>query len=141
MSARRRVTTDIKKKFLKIVAENGGIVTDACSQLNVSRTAMYSIRNEDPIFEEAWDKAVDVGVDVIEDECKRRALEGTDEIIFYQGIEVATVKKKSDYCLGLVLKAHRVRYRRTEISGPGGKPIGSGNVMIYLPNNNRDNEK
>jgi hypothetical protein len=132
-----RLTQELIGKFLEILANNGGIVCDAAEDLNISRTALYKRRNSDAKFRKLWDKAVDLGVDVIEDEAKRRALDGTEEPVYYQGEIVGYIKKKSDYCIGIVLKAHRDRYReKHEISGPDGQPLAP-SVVVYLPNNAR----
>jgi hypothetical protein len=132
MPAKTRLTQLLLQKFLELLAENGGIVVDAADALNVSRTALYARRNEDEEFAAAWDEAVDRGIDVIEDEARRRALVGVDKPVTYQGEITDTYKEKSDFCLGLVLRAHRAKYRnRTEISGPEGGPIS--NVVVYLP--------
>lgn len=118
MPAKTKLTEDLIGSFFRLLAKNGGIVTDAARDLNISRTALYGKRLTDSEFKDQWDQAVDLGVDVIEDEAKRRALTGTEEPVFYQGEIVGYIWKKSDYCIGLVLKAHRFKYReRHEISG------------------------
>lgn len=137
MSHKTKMTGDRIAKFLELIANNGGIVFDAAKQLNISRTALYQRRKEDEGFKKAWGEAVDRGVDVIEDEAKRRALKGCKEAIYYEGKIVGYKMVKSDYCIGIVLKAHRPAYReRHEITGPGGGPLVS-NVTVYLPDNKR----
>lgn len=126
------------EKFLEILANNGGIVTDAAKDIRISRTALYNHRAVDKEFEKLWDEAADRGVDVIEDEAKRRALNGVREPVYYQGDIVGYIWKKSDLCISLILKAHRPKYRleRHELTGADGKPLPS-NVIIYLPDNKR----
>jgi len=138
---RSKVTRELMEKFLEIVANNGGIVCDAAEDLNISRRALYRKRAADKKFAEAWDKAVDRGIDVIEDEAKRRALDGTEEPVFYKGEVCGYIRRKSDVCMSLVLKAHRSNYRQQshELTGPGGSPLPS-NVTIYLPDNERDKD-
>jgi len=132
-----KLTQHLIEKFLHLLANNGGIVCDAAKSLNISRTALYNRRNQDEEFKELWDVAVDLGVDVIEDEAKRRALTGVKEPVYFQGRVVGHVWKKSDYCIGLILKAHRDKYKeKHEISGPEGKPLAT-SVVIYLPDNKR----
>jgi len=143
------VTPELIEKFLEVVANNGGVVQDAANQLCISRTELYKTRREtkDQEFRDGksfavlWEEAVDQGVDVIEDEARRRGLDGTEEPIYYKGKIVGHVKKKSDFCLGIVLRAYRKQFReKHEISGPDGGPINTG-VVVYLPDNKRDNKR
>ncbi len=85
----------------------------------------YNWRKGDEAFATAWDEALDAGTDALEDEAVRRAHEGVEEPVFYQGEEVARVRKYSDNLLMFLLKGRRPeRFReRTEISGPGGGPV------------------
>lgn len=148
MPQRTKLTPELIEKFLELLANNGGIVSDAAEDLNISRTALYRERDKNPAIggdgphagkklRDAWDKAVDLGIDVLEDEAKRRALDGTEEPIFYQGDEVGHVWKKSDRCMELMLKGHRNKYReKHEITGPEGKPLMQP-VVVYLPDNKR----
>jgi len=138
MPAKTRLTSQLLDKFIEILAENGGIVCDAADALNVSRTGLYAKREDDENFKTRWLDAVDRGVDLIEDEARRRALVGTDHPVIHQGTITDSYKEKSDFCLGLILRGYRSQFRqRTEISGPGGEPIQT-NVTIYLPENGRD---
>jgi len=138
MAYRTKLTPQLLKNFLIIIERNGGIIKHACQNLNVSRSALYDKRETDEKFRAAWDKAVDRGMDVLEDEAKKRALSGEREPIYYQGKRVGYMMKKSDFCLAMVLKAHRAKYRtsRTELTGPQGEPLPP--VTIYLPDNRRD---
>ena len=137
MAHKTKLTKLLMGKFLKVVSNNGGIVVDAAEDLHISRMALYGKRNRDEAFRKKWDEAVGWGIDVIEDEAKRRALLGTEEPVFYEGEIVATVRKKSDYCLGLVLKAHKPNYKeKHEITGPNDGPLIS-KVIVYLPDNQR----
>ena len=123
---RTKLTPQLLGKFLSILADNGGIVSDACKAVGVARRSIYDKRDADPQFKADWEQAVDRGVDILEDEAKRRAAEGTEEPIFYQGEIVATIKKKSDYLMALLLKGHRTRYKeRHELTGPDGQPLSS----------------
>jgi hypothetical protein len=128
-----KVTKEVIQKFLEILSDNGGIVTDAADLINLPRKTLYEHREKNPEFKAAWIKAVDDGVDVLEDECRARALVGTEKPVTYQGEITDYYFDKSDYCLGMLLRAHRPKFRttHTEISGPDGGPIR--NVSIKLP--------
>jgi hypothetical protein len=60
----------------------------------------------DPDFAAAFDEAVKLGTAALEDEAKRRAFEGCDKPIFYQGIQCGTVREYSDTLMIFLLKAH-----------------------------------
>lgn len=134
---RTKVTPKKKKEFLIQVAENGGNVSKAAEVVAVNRKTFYEHRAKNKKFKEDWDKAVDRGIDRLEDEAKRRAFDGVDEPVFYQGEEVGSVRKYSDTLLIFLLKGHRKKYReRHEITGADGQPLTS-SIHIYLPDNKR----
>lgn len=91
----------------------------------MSRRAVYNIREKNEKFRLEWDSAVEEGTDTLEDEAKRRAYEGVDHPVTYQGEITATYKDYSDTLLMFILKARRPdKYReRQEVSGPDGGPI------------------
>ncbi len=95
-----------RKAFLAALEETGS-VTSAAKVVGVDRSAAYQHRASDKSFSEEWDAAVDRGADSLEDEARRRALEGVDEPVFYKGEKVGTVKKYSDLCLIFLLKGLR----------------------------------
>jgi hypothetical protein len=109
---RTKVTPELIDKFLTILSDNGGIVVDAAKDVGVARKNLYDKRESDPLFRKRWNQAVDRGIEILEDEAKRRASEGTEEPVFYMGRIVGTVRRKSDYLMGLLLKGHRPRYRK-----------------------------
>lgn len=125
MSHWTELTDERKKKFLEIVIATGGNVTRACAEVDISRQTAYNHRESDPEFAKAWEDAVDKGIDVLEDEARRRAFDGVDEPVFYQGKEVAKIKRYSDFLMGLMLKANRKKYRTAtqEITGPEGASV------------------
>lgn len=134
---RTKVTPKKKAEFLIQVVETGGNITRAAELVCLSRKTLYDYRAKDKKFAEAWDEAVDKGIDKLEDEAKRRAFEGVLEPVFYKGDETGYVRKYSDILLIFLLKGHREKYReRHEITGAGGKPLIS-NVHVYLPDNKR----
>lgn len=134
----RKLTPQKKKKFLTLLANNGGVFTRAARQIGVSNQALYKERLKDKEFAAAWLEALDHGIDVLEAEAVERAVNGTEKPIYYKGEIVGTIMEKSDSLIQFLLRGHRVRYRdRHEITGADGAPL-SGSVMIYhLPDNGR----
>ena len=128
----KRITKAVKRRFLVAVEANGGIVSHAADEIGVTRQALYTHRDKDKQFREGWDKAVDSGIDVLEDEAKRRALHGVEEPVYQRGEQVGVIQRYSDMLMALMLRAHRHKYReRQEITGADGKPFNP--VRIYLP--------
>jgi hypothetical protein len=106
------------------LAANGGVVTRAVKCVKVSHPQIYAWRKEDPEFAKAWAAAIDIGADVLEQEVHRRAVEGADVPVIYQGEITAWYKQASDTLLMFLLKARRPQFRESfEVSGPNGGPI------------------
>lgn len=105
--------------------EEGSTVSAAAAAVNIGRRTAYEWRADDTAFANAWDEAVEVGTDLLEDEAKRRAADGYDEPVFWQGKQVGVVRKYSDRLLQVMLKARRPeKFKdRFENTGPGGGPI------------------
>jgi len=87
----------------------GYSVYTAATIASVNRSTVYRWRDEDPDFKDRWDEAVECGTDLLEDEALRRAKDGFDEPVFYQGEVVGHVRKYSDQ-----LMIHRLNGVRKE---------------------------
>jgi hypothetical protein len=77
----------------------------------MTRSSAYLWRERDEDFRKAWDEAVEEGTDLLEDEAKRRAVEGSIKPILYKGRIVTFVREQSDTLLIFLLKARRKMYR------------------------------
>ncbi|MFV0679999.1 terminase [Ottowia sp.] len=120
-----KLTTEKIAAFCAALSDTGGNVSRACKAVDISRQIAYQWRDLYPEFATAWEKAKAQGMEALEDEANRRAFEGFDEPVVYQGAITDTVKKYSDTLLIFLLKGGKPeKYReRAEISGPGGGPI------------------
>lgn len=122
-------TTDTSwhERFLESLAVSGN-VSKAVIAAGVSRSCAYAHRDEDEAFRKAWDEAEAIAADALEEEARRRAVEG-DEVTIYnsKGDAVGSTWKRSDTLLIFLLKGARPeKYRenmRHEHSGPGGGPV------------------
>lgn len=96
-------------------------VSKACTAAGVGRMTVYEWRKEYPDFAERWDEAMRIGAEALEDEAKRRAFDGVDEPVFFQGVATDTVRKYSDTLAIFLLKgAMPEKYRensKIELSG------------------------
>ena len=92
--------------FLGVLAEHGN-VAEAVKAAGVSRRVAFAHYETDEEFASAWRAAADEAADRLEREARRRALEGTEEPVFYQGKECGRVRRYSDSLMLALLKAER----------------------------------
>lgn len=139
---RRRSKPTPKKlaEFLDALAETGNVLASA-ELTNLNRRELYRLRANDPAFAGSWDEALSQAADALEAEARRRALDGWEEPVFYQGVESGYVRKYSDTLLIFLLKGLRPdRFRdrsTTELVGAGGSPLVTA-INVYVPSNGRD---
>src|SRR5438105_467290 len=91
----KRCTPWTAKKQTEILARvaEGWSLTDAARSAGVARQSLYNHRHQDAVFAEALVAAVEAGTDVLEDEARRRAVDGVrhETPIYYQGDHVGSV--------------------------------------------------
>jgi hypothetical protein len=93
MANRSIRTLQTRKKFLALLGEIGN-VTYAAAGCGIARSSFYLWRDEDPSFAHDWDRAVQMGIDALEDIARQRASASSDLLLIF------------------LLKAHRPeRYR------------------------------
>ena len=88
--------------------------------------AAYKARAGDPAFADAWQVALEASTQVAEEELFNRAVHGVDKPVYWQGVQIDTVKEKSDTLLQFLLKSRRTIYRESvqmEMSGTVGHEI------------------
>lgn len=61
------------------------VVQHACDAAGVNRSTAYAARKGDKEFATAWDEAMEAGIDCAEKEAFRRAVQGFDEPVIWQG--------------------------------------------------------
>lgn len=96
---------DWKTPFLAELAECGSVKA-ACRKAGVDRSHAYDTRQKDADFAGAWDIAKIEGGETLEDEARRRAVDGTDKPVFHQGVQCGTIREYSDSLLAILLKAN-----------------------------------
>lgn len=70
--------------FLEALADTGN-VSQACRSAGVSTTTVYALKKKDADFAAAWDQAEEDAADTLEAEARRRAVQGVQEPVVYQG--------------------------------------------------------
>lgn len=99
----RFIRSKEKNRFLNYLAETGTI-SRAAQKAGISRQAHYCWLKEDTDYAIAYEQAKRMAADLLEEEAFRRAVEGSDVGIYYQGDKVGTKKIYSDLLLSLLLK-------------------------------------
>lgn len=123
--------TNWKPRFLAALLQKG-VLVQAAEAAGVSRNTVLKHRKQDPEFDAGVQDAIDGFVDSLEAEAIRRGRDGVDEPVYYEGKQIATIKKYSDGLLILLLRAHLpAKYgqaTKLQHTGPGGGPIQTQNV-------------
>lgn len=112
-------------KFIAALGKHGN-VSHALKDSHLSRAWVYEKRQTDLEFAQAFDDARKCGLEVLKDEAHRRAYDGVEEPVFYQGEEVAHVRKYSDTLLMFLIKQHDPSYREhfdVNVGNQGGRPF------------------
>jgi hypothetical protein len=118
---RLKLTKARRESFLRVLADTGN-VTAAVAAAGTSRTRVYELRKTDTAFAAAWDEAEDIATDRLEDEARRRAVEGVAEPLVSAGKLVRgddgqpiTVRRYSDNLLLALIKARRPPRRERSV--------------------------
>lgn len=118
---RLKLTKERRERFLQALADTGS-VTAAIGVASTSRTRVYELRKADPTFAAAWQEAEEIATDRLEDEARRRAVEGVAEPLVSGGKLVRdddgqpiAVRRYSDNLLLALLKAHRPPRRERSV--------------------------
>lgn len=97
-------TRRIKKEaFLTAFAEYG-IITLAAETVGIARSTHYRWLEEDPAYPALFKAAAQQACDRLEQEARRRAVEGVKKDVFYQGKPCGVVTEYSDTLLIFLLK-------------------------------------
>jgi len=104
--AEKKTTPEFKATFIRMLSELPNI-TAVCKLLSISPTNVHRARKDDPKFDEAVLDSIEQGYDMIEEEARRRAVDGVLEPVYYKGEEVGNVRKYSDALLTMLLKGYR----------------------------------
>lgn len=110
ISGRPEYTPKTIEAFFTHLAElcNVSRAADACG---LHRRTIYLWREKYPDFKQRMDDVLEVAVDDLEQEARRRAYAGVDELVFYKGEVCGTIRKYSDTLLIFLLKANRAKFR------------------------------
>lgn len=132
MAEKRRHKRIKQRAFIAAFSEVGNI-TRACEIAEISRAQVYRWLGRekghevDPVFAKDFAEAEEHAADRLEQEARRRAVEGVKKPVWYQGGECGVVTEYSDTLLIFLMKgAMPEKYKergRYEHTGKGGGPI------------------
>jgi mannose/cellobiose epimerase-like protein (N-acyl-D-glucosamine 2-epimerase family) len=138
MANRSKRTPQKDGKFLATLAKTAD-VTASAKAAGYSRRSVYEWREYDEKWREDWEDAWHRGVDAMEEEARRRAIDGVNKAVYHKGKIVGYEKVYSDNLLMFMLKARRPdRFRDNssiEYSGKDGTPL---EFKVNLVSPNRD---
>jgi hypothetical protein len=116
-----KLTHERQQRFLKALSETGSVTT-AAEIAGTSRTRLYAARKAHPAFATAWEEAEETAADRLEDEARRRALEGVPEPLVSAGKLVRDddgqpifIQRYSDRLLAELLRARRAVRRERSV--------------------------
>ena len=95
-----------KTIFLNALSSHG-IVSKAADAAGVSRSAVYRERGNDPEFADAWHHAKEIATDQLATIAHQRAIDGIEEVRYFKGEPIGTVRRYSDQLLMFLLRAYR----------------------------------
>lgn len=102
-----RLTTARRKSLALDLLSRGHTLARVREALGINRVTVYRWRQDDPSFAQAYSDAMEAGTDLIEQEARRRAVEGYDRPIFQRGALVGLERVYSDVLLMLLLRGRR----------------------------------
>ncbi|MFW2350421.1 hypothetical protein [Qipengyuania sp.] len=117
-------TATRQRRFIEALADSGS-VESACRTVNMSTVGAYHLRRQPGAdsFRAAWEAALDLGVQRIEDAAMDRALNGTEETIHYHGEHVATRRRYNERLVMFILR-NRAAGRFGEHGAKGPDAVG-----------------
>lgn len=98
-----KLTDETKEAIIEMLTEIPNI-TAVAKMFRVNTSTIRKHRKSDPEFDQAVLDAIEDGYDMLEEEARRRAVDGVQEPIYYMGEKVGEVTKYSDQLLTLLLK-------------------------------------
>jgi hypothetical protein len=107
-----------RQRFLEQL-KLGWSISRAAKISGVSRAQLYRWRDSDPRFAQAWQEAEEIGIDLLEDTARQRAVDGVNKQPIYDkdGKRIGERVEFSDRLLELLLRGKRPRiYGRQQVT-------------------------
>lgn len=117
-------TLKAKATFLRLFAQCGNVLR-SCQAAKIGRRTAYDWLATDEQFKVLYDQAFEDALDALEEEARRRAVDGVLKPVYQGGVKVGSIREYSDTLLITLLKGKRPdTYReRFEHTGKGGEGL------------------
>jgi hypothetical protein len=116
------VTAEVFTEILNHIV-NCGVFYKACIAAGISMRYFGKLREAFPVMEELTQDALEIYRCRVAEAIHSRAIDGWDEPVFYQGVEVGSIRRYSDRLLEMQAKRHMPEYRdhtTTDVNVSGG---------------------
>jgi hypothetical protein len=126
MPGRKKTPDETARGKQKVIGflRQGHTLLQSAVLAQISQSMLKNWRHRDPEFLAASNEAYDEGTEQFSAEVKRRAIEGWNEPVYYQGQQVGHVRKFSDALLMFELKKRNPAYRdKVDMQHSGGIDI------------------
>jgi hypothetical protein len=97
-----KMTADMKQAFLDMLEEVPNI-TAVRKLFGVGSSAVYRAKAADPEWAADVGHAINAGYDMMEEEARKRAVDGWNEPVYYRGEMVGEIRRYSDGLLKFLL--------------------------------------
>jgi len=94
--------------FVEALAETG-CVDESCRRVGMSDTSAYRLRLRNPAFADAWEAALELGLDRVEDAATARSIRGVARPIFYKGEQVGEWRHHDERLTMFLLRQRKAR--------------------------------
>lgn len=133
-SGKKLKLTKLQRRFLSAYAKCG-VISMAAAACDMCRSSHYYAMRISDDYAKAFGLAHADACDVLEAEARKRAVEGWDEPVFYEGAKCGDKRKYSDSLMALLLKgAMPDKYGTDRVKQ---EVTSSEPVQFYLPENGR----
>ena len=128
-----------KHRFIEVLATTGNVSYSANAAGWKSRNTAYSQKEKDPEFAKLWEEAIEISMDALEMEARKRALGWDEPIVNKDGVVVGTRRVFSDKMMEILLKAHRPEKYREKFEHD--HKVGGGVIVMPAPMSEDEWEK
>lgn len=121
-----------RQRAFLVEFEHNGNVTRSCERVGVARSTVYEEWMPQAEFKAAFDYASEGATDLLEDEARRRAVDGVSKPVYQGGKKVGIVQEYSDSLLMFLLRGKRDIYREKRSIGVGVEGTGQAGLRKVI---------
>lgn len=109
-----------------------GIPSIAARTVGRGEVVFRREKSKNPAFSDAWDWAMREAADLMKAEARRRAVDGIDKPVFYQGDECAVIREYSDSLLIALLKADHEDFKQDDDDAATGRNSTPASINVNI---------